>query len=1377
MKVFYPKTLPTHRSSKQGVALVLSLVGLVLISLIVVAILSSVNYSVTSTQYYVNTADARQMANSAVDVVIAQIEAATSNANETWISQPGLIRTFNSGGAVASYKLYSSDELFVTGNFDPTSPSSSNDPVPNEILSPTSSNQILDFLSNNSSRWTDMNRPVVTRQYDTSGGSWRGTAHYPIINPGAIETGSGNPLNGEASTGVNGFSVENNFLDGNPATLQAVTDFSIPSNTVPQIPMPVKWLYVLQDGQVVLAQDSSGTNEASIPNATNSNPIVARIAFWTDDESCKININTAAGDEWTPQIVTDASGKNVEAPGTFVDFPRGLSIYERDYMAAHQPMANEFQRYGGHPATVHLSAVFPSLTRSQIADITPKVTNQNSQSPPQITGSEGGRKITAINEASGSLSASFANQGPVSIDSTEGLYSSIDELVFKGDLVAGKREETLSTVITPQRLEQSRFFLTANSRSPETNVFNRPRITIWPITIGKETAYDQVFKFCSTIGGKEFYFQRSNPISPTFDYSSIPRNQQLYQYLQDLTNTSFPSVSGGAGSFNAKYPQDRNQILTSIFDYIRVTNPLDTNGLSPGDPFTNTYTTPPSSPYSETFGAMRLQAGSGLVAPIRIGTTQGFGRFPIITEATLVFLAGNETWTPNPPTDLSIAPWEAHDPSIRVDETTIDVALLFETHTLGQGSPVFIPDVIVDIQLLSSMSLSSGATTHNLNLRQRGGGLALDSSASSLHGSVERSGVGGRDAITNWFTHGRNDINNFFTAGIGPSTSTQYPFGATGLSFTSPAPELIFSGGTIDVTVSDSSGNTIHDYRFNFPSGQIPLPLAIHEDLDGAKPEDSPGVKTLTSRIGMQDVHIPTRFGLRGDVWRSIEVVEGGGDYRIYAPKIPLNASGTFNDYTRAHYMYAETYDYQTNTGSNSDGTTSGHEPFISADPMIRYAHSFRSQTNQLLHMDNNASSIGTWRALHNDQHNLSFTPPVNGLSYHENSFVIPRTATIYAFNNFDPNRTGAVRNNGDLGDFSDATQLLPAGPWVSLPDAGDSNWSGLKPPFFEVSASADVMPVASLFSPNRMVPSPIIFGSLPTGVFSRDPWQTLLFCPNPASISDHSQPGGQHPGWNNPKDHLILDLFTMPVVEPYPISEPLSTAGKINMNYQIAPFTYITRNTGLQAVLKATRVTALHDNHSLQYLTKGGNSNRLNYGSNDSAIHSIDLGNAMLRHPINLSETLSQFEARFGNNQPFLSSSEICELFLIPDAPSSRESTISSDPTAANIETWWEDFKTTGDNTREHPYSQIYSLLTTRSNTYRVHVKVQTLKKATTTPATSFVEDTDQVTGEFRGSYLIERFIDPNDPQLSNGTINPDTDSLNDAYKFRIISFERFAP
>ena len=54
-----------------------------------------------------------------------------------------------------------------------------------------------------------------------------------------------------------------------------------------------------------------------------------------------------------------------------------------------------------------------------------------------------------------------------------------------------------------------------------------------------------------------------------------------------------------------------------------------------------------------------------------------------------------------------------------------------------------------------------------------------------------------------------------------------------------------------------------------------------------------------------------------------------------------------------------------------------------------------------------------------------------------------------------------------------------------------------------------------------------------------------------------------------NAKAHL----FWMPVVEPYAISMPAATRGKINLNTQIVPFDYIKRNTAMHALMKAERV------------------------------------------------------------------------------------------------------------------------------------------------------------------------------------------------------------
>lgn len=52
------------------------------------------------------------------------------------------------------------------------------------------------------------------------------------------------------------------------------------------LPLKVKWIYVRKDG----------TYDTAVPSgAPGANPVVGRFAFWVDDESCKVNINTA----WT----------------------------------------------------------------------------------------------------------------------------------------------------------------------------------------------------------------------------------------------------------------------------------------------------------------------------------------------------------------------------------------------------------------------------------------------------------------------------------------------------------------------------------------------------------------------------------------------------------------------------------------------------------------------------------------------------------------------------------------------------------------------------------------------------------------------------------------------------------------------------------------------------------------------------------------------------------------------------------------------------------------------------------------------------------------------------------------------------------------------
>src|SRR5262249_35467051 len=133
------------------------------------------------------------------------------------------------------------------------------------------------------------------------------------------------------------------------------------------VPMPVQWLYMLKDGTLIPATAAGGSSKDVIFKGstapTGINPIVARIAFWTDDETCKININTAAeGTFWdTPVCVTqpfypgdlnDAGWPDPMGSATFDP----NQIFEWD-LAQRQPDGNEYQRYPGHPASTCLSPV------------------------------------------------------------------------------------------------------------------------------------------------------------------------------------------------------------------------------------------------------------------------------------------------------------------------------------------------------------------------------------------------------------------------------------------------------------------------------------------------------------------------------------------------------------------------------------------------------------------------------------------------------------------------------------------------------------------------------------------------------------------------------------------------------------------------------------------------------------------------------------------------------------------------------------------------------------------------------------------------------------------------------------------------------------
>ena len=305
----FPAT-PHRRPSSAGVALVLVLAFLVLISVLVVAFLSTVTTELTASKSSAAGVNARQLADSAVQAVMGQIRDATTKGSKlAWASQPGMIRTYDDAGEpVGFYKLYSSETMVVTRS---------------PLQSYTPASDVDPAWNTKPGLFADLNTPVLVSDAGNPNGNY---PVFPIIDPRAAGTGSHSP--------VEGFSYTKQVPGGDVA---GVIPVSTSTDNLARLPMPVRWLYVLQDGTLTAptGYDTSKQTAIWVGSPTDktpsvSNPIVGRMAFWTDDETCKININTAS--EPTPW-----------------DTPRAISVKDLAY-GKFQPAQNEFQRFPEHRA-------------------------------------------------------------------------------------------------------------------------------------------------------------------------------------------------------------------------------------------------------------------------------------------------------------------------------------------------------------------------------------------------------------------------------------------------------------------------------------------------------------------------------------------------------------------------------------------------------------------------------------------------------------------------------------------------------------------------------------------------------------------------------------------------------------------------------------------------------------------------------------------------------------------------------------------------------------------------------------------------------------------------------------------------------------------
>jgi uncharacterized protein (TIGR02600 family) len=361
-------------------------------------------------------------------------------------------------------------------------------------------------------------------------------------------------------------------------------------------------------------------------------------------------------------------------------------------------------------------------------------------------------------------------------------------------------------------------------------------------------------------------------------------------------------------------------------------------------------------------------------------------------------------------------------------------------------------------------------------------------------------------------------------------------------------------------------------------------------------------------------------------------------------------------------------------------------------------------------------------------------------------------------------NQPGALMSNNRLGDWTSGTANMPDGGFFRQIDTGrfTSRMGGYFERAAEPGASGEQQLMS--FEPMRQVSSPGMFSGIltPDSNGNLAPWQTLLFTPSPAAGFNPKDYSGFNPsfhyGFASPADHYLLDLFWMPACEPYPISDRLSTAGKVNLNQQLMPFINIERTTSLRGALRPTLLAAVED-------SEASTTNTYKWTRNNSS------NPIASRYAIDGNQTIIQFKNRFNAGELFRTATEVSEIPLIPEGQ-----------TGATISNWWSARRITSDTLREQPYVSLLSRVTTKSNTFTVHYRVQALRQPPRTGRSwaEWDEARDQVVGEYRGATTIERFLDPNAqniPDYTQVNLSGNYDPIDKFYRWRVLSQKQFAP
>lgn len=1380
-------------SRRRGVAIITVLAIVSLMTVLVISFFQMAQTAKTTAVGSVELDRVGTLKDVITNFVTAQIREATTlpgngGTQTIWTSQPGAIRTYHGSSSQFNrlYKLYSSDKMMEEGI----------DKENSDVLLEKIEKDVDPRWDEYPDMYVDGNRPLrptgAERRSD-SPEETRSRLVYPIVDPSRY--------NGREDDKTNN---TEGFVYGE-RSLSSVTVNGVDSRRG-QLAMPLRWIYLLRDGTpgTVDKEGKFTTISKDGGEPTKDNPIVSRLAWWTDDETCKINVNIAS----------------IPVPW---DTPRTASA-EDVWYAQYPPVSGECQHYPGHPAQTDLCAViFPGFRYTPDENAIPVGENMNAlplkyanlvwNIAPFITekgGTQGGTQKVSPFSAT-----------PVPLDNDDHLFPTFEEFYFKArraeknldrprDSIEG--EDAGNQIL--RRLEGSQFFLTTRSSGPEMTVFGTPRVCMFPMNefvvqeVGKVSgavnpnvgAYEVTMATNATIGAKKgvqgfaFYFQRSTNAGSRHNnfYNDISRrNALVFKYLKKLTLAippGYPELKGELDTFGEKYPgpnrlaghihgvqtdfdsTDRTQIVLSMLDMMRSSN------MSPGYLESGASYDSGGGQVAGICGCNPIVTSRGevqrhhttalLIRPAgqpTVYTPKGSGR--TYGPAEICFFAhviatkregqGQQGTVIAPANDDMAKKWnEAKTASL------IQVGVLINSFSARQGwAPLFArsginlsgslptsgvdPRSVRDGSVKAPFNFASAEPKSPLYIGDKADGFGFPPNLGAgvplpMPGLIPWAGIAGPRVSAN------QNVAAFDTVA----------YTGAGAGGTNPVPVQLkwVPGEILRVFLYDedpSANNTIQAIELALGSGASPT------EMDAAYTGKS--IETLMSESLSQRTESfpPPKLNVTS-------FVVPHGDYRLTT--IPLSVErGIFVPHgNKAHSLVEPVLP----SGRNAQQVKCRGAELAPATGKLLSAPGIPEID------DANAPHFAPVRQSDLCSGELG-TLPVPGVLAAASSinqtrrlrFAHGRRDGQYSGPSYKPfSAPNTIPNRGssdplETGDFDNGVGLCPDGAYMNQPDDGDARDPNF--PYYQKLTNGTVVNPAT-FSPNRVMRSPVDFGSIPSGLQARVPWQTLRFRPDPQMYNGSNiyqrpdfQPripdGYQHffpfSNYCGPKDHLLLDMWWLPVVEPWSISEGFATKGLINLNQQILPFTYIQRTTALNALLRSERMMAIPDSAANTY-------------KNGSSVPN----NQIYRHWINAKETLRQLtefrwkgEDAEGFTLPFnsfRSASEICELWLVPEKNGNGAESGTWDLEHV-IRDFWKTHRLTGDNMRERPYANLYPRLTVRSNVYRVHMVAQTLKKASTNKPGEFKSvseegsDPDLVTAEWRGSALIERVLNPNEPEL----------------------------